>query len=313
MSKIYKDATELIGRTPLVRLNAVAKEHGAKADVILKLEYYNPANSVKDRIGVAIIDAAENAGALKEGGTIIEATSGNTGIALSFAGAARGYKVVIVMPETFSKERRAVLRALGAELILSEGAKGMTGAREVAAKLHESTPNSILASQFTNEANPKIHRETTAKEILEDTDGKVDFIVSGVGTGGTITGVGQALKPKLPNLQTIAVQAAESPVLTGGFASPHKIQGISAGFIPDVLDTELYDAVIDITSDEAIAIAREVIKKEGLLVGISSGAAIAAALKLAAKDENAGKNIIVIAPDLAERYLSTLLFEDYID
>ncbi|MDR2538901.1 MAG: cysteine synthase A [Bifidobacteriaceae bacterium] len=313
MAQIYEDATELIGRTPLVRLKNLAKTAGAQADLIGKLEFYNPANSVKDRIGVSIIDAAEASGALKPGGSVVEATSGNTGIALAWVAAARGYKAVIFLPETFSKERRALIRAYGGELVLTPGAEGIKGARARAKELVEQTPNSILASQFTNEANPRIHRETTGKEIWEDTDGKVDIVVSGVGTGGTITGIGQYIKPLKPEFKTVAVQAAESPVLTGGQHSPHKIQGISAGFIPDVLDTELYDQVIDISSEDAIATARETAKTEGLLVGISSGAAIAAGLQLAKLPENAGKEIVVIVPDFGERYLTTPLFEGYLD
>jgi cysteine synthase A len=313
MARIYDDITKTIGNTPLVRLNRLAQENGAKAEVLAKLEFFNPANSVKDRIGVAIVDAAENSGALTPGGTIVEATSGNTGIALALVGAARGYRVVIVLPESFSKERRALIRAFGAELILTPAAGGMKVAREKAQEIVDATPNSILASQFTNEANPEIHRKTTAEEIWNDLDGNVDVIVSGVGTGGTITGVGEVIKGRNPNFKAYAVQAAESPVLTGGAHSPHKIQGISAGFVPDVLNTSIYDGVVDITSDQAIATAREAASKEGLLVGISAGAAIAAGLKLASQDEFAGKRIVVVIPDFGERYLSTPLFEGLLD
>ncbi|MDR1447871.1 MAG: cysteine synthase A [Candidatus Ancillula sp.] len=313
MSKIYNNVTELVGNTPLVKINRLAENSGAKAKVLAKLEFWNPANSVKDRIGVAIVDAAEKSGSLKPGGTIVEATSGNTGIALALVGAARGYKVIITLPETMSKERRALIRAFGAELVLTSGADGMKGARAKAQEIVDNTPNSILASQFTNSANPAIHRSTTAEEIWGDTDGEVDVVVSGVGTGGTITGIGQAIKPRKPEFQTWAVQAKESPVLTGGKPGPHKIQGISAGFIPDVLDTSLYDGVIDIDSDTALRTARLAATEEGLLVGISAGAALAGALKLAAKDEYAGKTIVVIIPDFGERYLSTPLFEGLTD
>jgi len=313
MGNIVNNATELIGNTPLVRLNNLAAAYDAKADLIAKLEFYNPANSVKDRIGVAIVEKAEKDGSLKPGGTIVEATSGNTGIALAWVGAAKGYKVVIFLPETFSKERRALIRAYGAELVLTPGAGGIGEARKQAEEYVASHDNSILASQFTNEANPEIHRKTTAEEIWNDTDGKVDIVVGGVGTGGTITGIGQVLKPRKASLETYAVQAAESPVLTGGEKGAHKIQGISAGFIPDVYDGNLVNGVIDITSDEAIATARETAQKEGLLVGISSGAAIKAGLKLAQDASNAGKQIVVIVPDFGERYLSTPLFEGLLD
>jgi cysteine synthase A len=313
MSKIYQDVTKLVGNTPLVRLNRVTKDAEAKAEIYAKLEFYNPANSVKDRIGVAIVDAAELSGDLKPGGTIVEATSGNTGIALALVGAARGYQVIITLPESMSKERRALIRAFGAELVLTPAAEGMKGARARAEEIVQNTANSILASQFTNQANPAIHRQTTAVEIWEDTNGEVDIVVGGVGTGGTITGVGQALKPRKASLETWAVQAAESPVLTGGAPGVHKIQGISAGFIPDVLDTELYNGVIDITSEEAIKTARDLAQKEGLLVGISAGAAVAGALELAQKEENQGKKIVVIIPDFGERYLTTPLFEGLVD
>lgn len=311
--KVYQNICEVKGNTPLVKLNKIALNADAKADVYAKLEFYNPTNSVKDRIGIAIVDAAQKSGDLKPGGTIIEATSGNTGIALACVGAARGYKVIIVMPETMSKERRALIRAFGAELILTPGSEGMKGATTKALELMKNTPNSILASQFKNEANPLIHQDTTAKEIWDDLDGDVDIIVAGVGTGGTITGIGQALKPLKKDLELWAVQAAESPVLTGGKPSPHKIQGISAGFIPDVLDTHLYNGVIDIDSDKAIATARDLARYEGILSGISSGAATAAALKLANSEANANKKIVVIIADFGERYLSTPLFDGLLD
>ncbi|SNT07179.1 cysteine synthase A [Micrococcales bacterium KH10] len=311
MAQIYNDATELIGRTPLVRLNRIAE--GAKATVLAKLEFYNPANSVKDRIGVSIVDAAEQAGALGPGGTIVEGTSGNTGIALAWVGAARGYNVVITMPESMSKERRALLRALGAELILTPAAEGMKGAVAAAERVAAERPGAILASQFANPANPDIHRRTTGEEIWNDTDGNVDIIVSGIGTGGTITGVGQALKERKPDLKLIAVEPAESPLLSEGQAGPHKIQGIGANFVPEVLDTDIYDEVIAVPSQLAIDTARQTSASEGLLVGISSGAAINAALQVAARDENAGKTIVVIVPDFGERYLSTPLFEGLAD
>jgi cysteine synthase A len=313
MTRIYDNITQVVGNTPLIKLNRIAADAGAKATILAKLEFYNPANSVKDRIGVSIIDAAEKSGLLKPGGTIVEATSGNTGIALAFVGAARGYKVIIVLPETMSKERRALTRAYGAELILTPGAEGMKGARAKADEIVANTPGAVLASQFSNEANPRIHRETTAEEIWNDTDGKVDILVSGVGTGGTITGVNQALKPRKPSFRSYAVQAAESPVLTGGAPGPHKIQGISPGFIPDVLDQSLYDGVVDITSDEAISTARHLATDEGILSGISGGAAVAAALKLAQDPANEGQLIVAVIPDFGERYLSTPLFEGLLD
>ncbi len=308
MARIYDNATDLIGNTPLVRLNRVTQ--GLDATVLAKLEFYNPANSVKDRIGVAIIDAAEASGELQPGGTIIEATSGNTGIALAFVGAARGYKVVLTMPETMSQERKTLLRAFGAELVLTPGSGGMKGAVQRAEEIAAERPGSVLARQFANEANPQIHRETTAEEIWNDTDGGVDIVVAGVGTGGTITGVGQVLKERKPGVQIIAVEPAESPILNGGEPGPHKIQGLGANFVPEVLDTSIYDEVIDINADEAIARAREVATSEGLLVGISSGAAVEAALRVAARAENAGKTIVVIIPSFGERYLSTVLYED---
>ncbi|GAB6940032.1 cysteine synthase A [Isoptericola variabilis] len=311
MARIYDDATKLIGRTPLVRLNRLAA--GLDATVVAKLEFYNPANSVKDRIGVSIIDAAEASGALQPGGTIVEGTSGNTGIALAWVGAARGYNVVLAMPETMSKERRALLRAYGAELVLTPGAEGMKGAVAAAEKIAAERPGAILARQFANEANPKVHRETTAEEIWADTDGEVDVVVSGIGTGGTITGVGQVLKERKPEVRVVAVEPAESPILTGGNPGPHKIQGLGANFVPEILDTSVYDEVIDVNAETSVELARRAAKEEGLLVGISSGAAIAGALEVAKRPENAGKLIVVVIPDFGERYLSTILYSDLLD
>jgi cysteine synthase A len=311
MARIYDDATKLIGNTPLVKLNRLTE--GLEATVLAKLEFYNPANSVKDRIGVSIIDAAEASGELKEGGTIVEGTSGNTGIALAWVGAARGYKVVLAMPETMSKERRALLRAYGAELVLTPGAEGMKGAVAAAEKIAQERPGAILARQFANEANPKIHRETTAEEIWADTDGNVDILVAGIGTGGTITGVGQVLKDRNPDIKIVAVEPEESPILNGGAPGPHKIQGIGANFVPEILDTKVYDEVIDVNLATAIDTARRSAKEEGLLVGTSSGAALSAALQVAKRPENAGKTIVVIVPDFGERYLSTPLFEGLVD
>jgi len=311
MARIYEDATALIGNTPLVKINKLTA--GAGATVLGKLEFYNPANSVKDRIGVAIIDAAEADGSLKPGGTIVEATSGNTGIALAFVGAARGYNVVLTMPETMSKERRALLRAFGAELILTPGPEGMRGAVEAANKIAEEREGAILARQFANVANPEIHRKTTAEEIWNDTDGAVDIVVAGIGTGGTITGVGEVLKSRKPEVQIIAVEPAESPILNGGQPGPHKIQGIGANFVPEILNTEIYDEVIDIDSETAVATARAAARQEGLLVGISSGAALAAAIQVANRPENAGKTIVVVIPSFGERYLSSVLYADLMD
>ena len=311
MARIYDDATALIGNTPLVRINKITD--GAPATVVGKLEFYNPANSVKDRIGVAIIDAAEASGELQPGGTIVEATSGNTGIALAFVGAARGYKVVLTMPETMSKERRALLRAFGAELILTPGSEGMKGAVNRANEVVAERPGAILARQFANEANPAIHRKTTAEEIWADTDGEIDILVAGIGTGGTITGVGQVLKERKPGVQIVAVEPAESPILNGGQPGPHKIQGIGANFVPEILDTSVYDEVIDIDAETAVAFARRAAAEEGLLVGISSGAALAAAKQLAERPENAGKLIVAIIPSFGERYLSTVLYADLLD
>ena len=308
MARIYDNATALIGNTPLVRINSLTE--GAGATVLAKLEFYNPANSVKDRIGVAIIDAAEAAGALPPGGTVVEATSGNTGIALAFVGAARGYQVVLAMPETMSNERKMLLRAYGAELVLTPGSGGMKGAVEKAEQIAAERPGAILARQFENEANAEIHRRTTAEEIWTDTDGGVDIVVSGVGTGGTITGVGQVLKERKPEVQIIAVEPAESPVLSGGQAGPHKIQGLGANFVPKVLDTNIYDEVITVTGEDAIEVSRRSAREEGLLVGISSGAALKAAVDVAKRPENAGKTIVAVVPDFGERYLSTVLFSD---
>jgi len=311
MARIYEDATQLIGNTPLVKINKLAE--GIDATILAKLEFYNPANSVKDRIGVAIIDAAEADSSLKPGGTIVEATSGNTGIALAFVGAARGYKVVLTMPETMSKERRALLRAFGAELILTPGPEGMRGAVEAANKIAEERPGAILARQFANKANPEIHRKTTAEEIWNDTDGQVDIVVAGIGTGGTITGVGEVLKARKPEVKIYAVEPAESPILNGGQPGPHKIQGIGANFVPEILNTEIYDEVIDIDSETAVATARAAARQEGLLVGISSGAALAATLEVAKRPENKGKTIVTIIPSFGERYLSSILYADLMD
>ena len=306
---IYDDVTKLIGNTPLVRINRLID---SEATVAAKLEFYNPASSVKDRIGVSIVDAAERSGELKPGGTIVEATSGNTGIALAMVGAARGYTVVLTMPETMSKERRALLRAYGAELVLTEGALGMKGAVEKAEQI-ATERGGVLARQFANEANPEIHRRTTAEEIWKDTDGQVDIVVAGIGTGGTITGVGQVLKARKPGVQIVAVEPEESAILNGGQPGPHKIQGIGANFVPEILDRDVYDEVIDVNAETAVEWARRAAKEEGLLVGISSGAALAAAHQVATRPENAGKTIVVVIPSFGERYLSTILFSDLLD
>ncbi|MDR1799090.1 MAG: cysteine synthase A [Bifidobacteriaceae bacterium] len=310
MSRIFADATKTTGNTPLVRLNRLTAGFAPGAQVLAKLEFYNPAGSVKDRIGVSIVDAAEKAGVLKAGGTIVEGTSGNTGIALAFVGAARGYHVILTMPESMSKERRALLKAFGAELVLTPASEGMKGAVAAAEKIAAERPGAILARQFANEANPQIHRETTAEEIWADTDGGVDVVVSGIGTGGTITGVGQVLKSRKPEVKIVAVEPAESPLLSAGQAGPHKIQGIGANFVPEVLDTTIYDEVFTVKSDDAIATARAAATQEGLLVGISSGAALAAAIEIAKRPESAGKTIVAVAPDFGERYLSTVLYAD---
>lgn len=309
MSRIFKSSDALIGNTPLLELSHIEKGYDLQAKVLAKLEYFNPAGSVKDRVARAIIDDAESKGLLKDGATIIEATSGNTGIGLACVGCARGYKVVIVMPETMSIERRKLMAAYGATLVLTEGAKGMKGAIAKANELHEQIDGSILAGQFVNPANPKAHYETTAPEIWRDTDGNVDVFVAGVGTGGTITGVGRYLKEKNPNVKVVAVEPFSSPVLSKGVSGAHKIQGIGAGFVPDVLDTSVYDEVIAVKDEDAFETAREVGKKEGVLVGISSGAALFGALQVAKRPEYAEKNIVVLLPDTGDRYLSTTLFE----
>lgn len=309
--RIANDITELIGGTPLVRLRGLSDETGAT--VLAKLEFFNPAHSVKDRIGAAMIDAAEQAGALTSGGTVVEPTSGNTGIALAMVCAARGYKLVITMPETMSKERRAILRAYGAELILTPGPDGMGGAIARAEQLLAENPDWVMPQQFANPANPAIHRATTAEEIWADTDGSIDILISGVGTGGTITGVGQVLKERKPDVQIVAVEPEASPVLSGGSKGPHPLQGIGAGFVPDILDTDVYDEVIGVAAEDAMTTARAIARDEGLLVGISSGAAIWAAAKVAARTENAGKTIVVVIPSFGERYLSTALFADLMD
>ena len=307
--RIYGSITETIGDTPIVRLDRLAKERGVKANLLAKLEFFNPIASVKDRIGVNMIEAAEAAGAIKPGATLIEPTSGNTGIALAFVAAARGYKLILVMPESMSIERRKMLALLGAQLELTPAPLGMKGAIARAEELKAATPGSIIPQQFENPANPEIHRRTTAEEIWNDTKGEVDWFVSGVGTGGTITGVGQVLKPRRPSLKVVAVEPEDSPVLSGGQAGPHKIQGIGAGFVPDVLDRSIIDEVITVGNQTAFETARQLARVEGIPVGISSGAAVAAALEIAGRPEAAGKNIVIIIPSFAERYLSTALFE----
>ena len=310
MSHIYTSADQLIGKTPLLELTHIEKKFDLKAKILAKLEYFNPAGSVKDRVARAMIDDAEAKGLLKEGSVIIEPTSGNTGIGLASVAAARGYRIIIVMPETMSVERRQLMKAYGAELVLSDGAKGMKGAIAKADELAKETPNSFIPGQFVNPANPKAHFETTGPEIWEDTDGKVDYFVAGVGTGGTITGVGEFLKSKDASVKVVAVEPKTSAVLSTGVAGPHKIQGIGAGFVPDVLDTKVYDEIIPVENKDAFATGKLVGRSEGVLVGISSGAALWAAIEVAKRPENAGKNIVVLLPDTGDRYLSTPLFAD---
>ncbi len=310
MSKIYTSADQLIGSTPLLELTHIEKKHGLKAKILAKLEYFNPAGSVKDRIAKAMIDDAEAKGLLNADSVIIEPTSGNTGIGLASVAAARGYRIIIVMPETMSVERRQLMKAYGAELVLTEGSKGMKGAIAKADELAKEIPNSFIPGQFVNAANPKAHFETTGPEIYADTDGKVDIFVAGVGTGGTITGVGQFLKSKNPEVKVVAVEPKSSPVLSTGVAGSHKIQGIGAGFVPEVLDTKIYDEIIPVENDDAFAVGKEIGKSEGVLVGISSGAAVWAAIELAKRPENEGKTIVVLLPDTGDRYLSTPLFAD---
>jgi cysteine synthase A len=310
MSKIYNDITETIGNTPLVRLNRTAKKHGAVADVLLKLEFFNPLSSVKDRIGIALINAGLKAGTINQDTVIIEPTSGNTGIALAFVAAAKGLKLILTMPETMSLERRKLLKILGAKLVLTEGAKGMKGAIAKAEELNKQIPNSFIPQQFSNPANPEIHRQTTAEEIWRDTDGKVDFLVAGVGTGGTITGVAEVIKKRKPSFKAVAVEPAKSPVISGGAPGPHKLQGIGAGFIPGNLNVKIVDETIQVNEDDSGPISKEVNRLDGIPVGISSGAAIWAALQVAKRPENKGKTIVAIVPSSAERYLSAWLFAD---
>jgi len=309
MTKIAKSLTDLIGNTPLLELSNYNKKNHLDATIIAKLEYFNPAGSIKDRIGFAMIDAAEKKGLLNKDSVIIEPTSGNTGIALAFVAAAKGYRLIIALPETFSIERRNLLKALGAELVLTPGSEGMKGAIKRATELAAATPNSFLPQQFKNLANPEIHRKTTAEEIWKDTDGDVDIFIAGIGTGGTITGVGEVLKARKPGVQIIAVEPTDSPILSGGNPGPHKIQGIGAGFIPDVLNRSVIDEVITVTNDQSFDTSRQLARTEGLLVGISSGAAVYAALVVAKRPENKGKKIVVILPDTGERYLSTVLYQ----
>ena len=310
MSKIYTSADQLVGKTPLLELTHIEKKYGLKAKILAKLEYFNPAGSVKDRIAKAMIDDAEKSGKLKEGSVIIEPTSGNTGIGLAAVAAARGYRIIIVMPETMSVERRQLMKAYGAELVLTEGAKGMKGAIAKADELSKEIPNSFIPGQFVNPANPKAHFETTGPEIFEDTDGEVDIFVAGVGTGGTVTGVGKYLKSKKPQVKVVAVEPASSAVLSGKPSGAHKIQGIGAGFVPDVLDTDVYDEILPVENEDAFAFGKEIGRSEGVLVGISSGAALYAAVELAKREENAGKTIVALLPDTGDRYLSTSLFAE---
>ena len=310
MSKVYTSAAELIGKTPLLELTHIEEKYGLKAKILAKLEYFNPAGSVKDRIAKAMIEDAEASGKLKPGATIIEPTSGNTGIGLASVAAAKGYKLIITMPETMSVERRQIMKAYGAELVLTEGAKGMKGAIAKADELSKEIPNSFIPGQFVNPSNPAIHKATTGPEIFEDTDGEVDIFVAGVGTGGTITGTGEYLKEHKASVKVVAVEPADSPVLSKGTAGPHKIQGIGAGFVPDVLNTSVYDEVIPVSNDDAFATGRELGRSEGVLVGISSGAALFAAIELAKRPENEGKTIVALLPDTGDRYLSTALFSE---
>jgi cysteine synthase A len=310
-ARIYSDITKTVGGTPLVKLNRLPGD--STATVLAKLEFYNPSSSVKDRIGVAIVDAAEKSGELQPGGTIVEGTSGNTGIALALVGAARGYKVILAMPETMSRERKILLRAYGAELVLTPGSEGMRGAVEKAKEIAAATPGAIWARQFDNPANPAIHKATTGVEIWDDTDGAIDLLVAGIGTGGTITGAGQLLKERKPSIRIVGVEPKDSPILNGGAPGPHKIQGIGANFVPSVLDTQVYDEVTDVTLADSIATARALGTQEGILAGISGGAAVWAALEQAKLPENAGKTIVVIVPGFGERYISTVLYEDLVD
>jgi cysteine synthase A len=310
MAKIYNDITETIGNTPLVRLNRTAAAHGAQAEILMKLEFFNPLSSVKDRIGYAMIDDALKSGRINKDTVLIEPTSGNTGIALAFVAAARGLKLILTMPETMTTERRKILKVLGARLVLTEGAKGMKGAIAKAEELSTKIPNSVILQQFSNPSNPAIHRRTTAEEIWKDTDGKVDIVVSGIGTGGTITGIGEVIKPRKASFKLIAVEPAGSPILSGGQPGPHKLQGIGAGFVPAILNTKIYDEVITVKEDDAAPVAKQIAKLDGVPVGISSGAAVWAALQVAKRPENKGKQIVVIIPSSAERYLSSWLFAD---
>jgi cysteine synthase A len=310
MAKIYNDITETIGNTPLVRLNRTAAAHGAQAEILLKLEFFNPLSSVKDRIGFAMIDDAMKSGRINKDTVLIEPTSGNTGIALAFVAAARGLKLVLTMPETMTAERKRILKVLGARLVLTEGAKGMKGAIAKAEELAAKIPNSVILQQFSNPSNPAIHRKTTAEEIWRDTDGKVDIVISGIGTGGTITGIGEVIKPRKPGFKIIAVEPAGSPILSGGQPGPHKLQGLGAGFIPAILNTKIYDEVITVKEDDAAPLSKQVAKLDGIPVGISSGAAIWAAIQVAKRPENKGKQIVAIIPSSAERYLTSWLFAD---